>query len=173
MFFPQRRPTRNFSRDFPLPAVCSQKTSGWLVGNHVPPNCFSPHGSVQPAFSSTLCFNDWSHVPNRDSVGPQTEYSPRGSGRQPRTPPPASVWAQLFLPFTHGLCRVARQISIIHKQLSYLPQRKTQVFVCRLKINNLHSWVCSETPSSGWRCSSVWHRSQTSCLVCKNKRKKM
>lgn len=51
-------------------------------------------------------------------------------------------WA--FFPFTHSLCRVARQISIIHKQLSYLPQQTTRVFVYRFKINNLHSWLCSE-----------------------------
>ena len=51
-------------------------------------------------------------------------------------------WA--FFPFTHSLCRVASQISIIRKQLSYLPLRTTQVFVYWFKINNLHSWVCSE-----------------------------
>lgn len=62
-------------------------------------------------------------------------------------------WA--FFPFTHSLCRDARQISIIHKQLSYLPQRMTQVCVYWFKINNLHSWHGGTFP--GWRrCVWTW-----------------
>lgn len=72
-------------------------------------------------------------------------------------------WA--FFPFTHSLCRVARQISIIHKQLSYLPQRTTQVFVYWFKINNLHSWVCSEHLS--WRSIWNWNHNRSVKVVKK------
>lgn len=83
-----------------------------------------------------VCLNDWSSLPSRDSGGATRRIFPPGIRpvcaaslallHRRRSGCICLSWA--FFPFTHSLRRVARQISIIHKQLSYLPQRTTQVF---------------------------------------------
>lgn len=106
---------------------------------------FSGQGPLRIQLFPVIGLNDWTNVPSRDWAH-ILDPSLWGRQRVPCGPLPPDrpaehiclSWA--FFPFTHSLCRDARQISIIHKQLSYLPQRMNQVCVYWFKINNLHSW---------------------------------
>lgn len=110
-----------------------------------------------------MCLNGWTNVPSRPSRAHTQDPSlgvvpTRATCPLPLDRPAECIclsWA--FFPFTHSLCRDGRQISIIHKQLSYLPQRMSQVCVYWFKINNLHSWRGGTFP--GWQhCIWTWRR---------------
>lgn len=133
---------------------------------------FSGQGPLRIQLFPVIGLNDWTNVPSRDWAH-ILDPSLWGRQRVPCGPLPPDrpaehiclSWA--FFPFTHSLCRDARQISIIHKQLSYLPQRMNQVCVYWFKINNLHSWRGGTF--AGWqRC--IWTCRQDRCC-CRENRK--